>query len=120
MLKGYGISFDLYPIDEKHYRLVVKEAVNSSGMVWSYDEMLSYGEEIDAEHFHLNVVKRKKAQDAQYRFLVLEEGSPYGAVNVSQKSRYSTILEISYTDNEPLRAQEYANALAEAYKEQKV
>ena len=57
MNKGYYISFDLYPVDEKSYRLVVVEAEDTNDTVWSYDETLSYGKEIVTKHFHLNIVK---------------------------------------------------------------
>ena len=30
MIRGYGISFNFYPIDEKSYRLVVKETADKS------------------------------------------------------------------------------------------
>jgi len=119
MLKGYGISFDFYPVDEKSYRLAVKEAVTSTGAIWSYDEILLYGKEIDTEYFHLNIIKTKEAEDAQYRFRISKQKSLQGSVSVSLVEN-STILEISYTDNVPLRAQEYVNSLAEAYIAQNV
>ena len=119
MLKGYGISFDFYPVDEKSYRLAVKEAVASTGTIWSYDEILLYGKEIDTEYFHLNIIKTKEAKDAQYRFKIAKEKSLQGSVSVYVVEG-STILKISYTDNVPLRAQEYVNSLAEAYIAQNV
>ena len=105
MNKGYGISFDFYPLDEKSYRLVVVEEKDNSGTVWSYDQTLPYSKEIVTEHFHLNIVKTKEPEDAQYRFVIMdpENMGSYvqGGVSVSQKSKYSTMLEISYEDNVP-------------------
>ena len=96
----------------------------TNGNIWSYDETLPYGEEIVTEHFHLNIVKTKEPQDAAYRFVIMDPeniGSyVQGGVSVSQKSKYSTMLEISYSDNVPLRAQEFANALSEAYIQQNI
>ena len=120
MLKGYGISFDFFPLDEKSYRLVVEKAVDQKGKPWSYDEVLPYGEEITTEHFHLNIIRTKEALDKKYRFVILKEGAPYGGAQASLQGKFSTILQISYTDNVALRAQEFANALAEAYIEQSV
>ncbi len=124
MLKGYGVSFDLIPVDEKQYRLVVEEAEDKNGNVWSYNEVLTYDKEIVTEHFHLNVIKTSEPQDAAYRFVVIDPeviGSfVQEGVSVSQKSKYSTILDISYSDNVALRAQEFANALAAAYIEQNI
>ena len=41
MNRGYYVSFDFYPVDEKTYRLVVTEAEDENETVWSYDETLS-------------------------------------------------------------------------------
>jgi capsular exopolysaccharide synthesis family protein len=124
MLKGYGISFDLYPVDGKHYRLVVQEAEDANKTRWSYDKTHLYGKEIVTKRFHLNVVKAKEPKAAQYRFVILDPenlGSMVQrGVGVAQKSKFSTILEISYEDNVPLRAQEFANALADAYIQQNI
>ena len=120
MLKGYGISFDFYPIDEKSYRLSVSNAVDINGISWDYDETLSYGKEVETEYFHLNIRRTKSPEDNKYRFVIAEKGSPQGGVAVSQRGRYSTILQVSYTDNVALRAQEYTNALTEAYIEQNI
>ena len=56
MLKGYGISFNLIPLDDKQYRLVVEEAEDSNGNIWSYDKIHSYDKEIVTDYFHLNVI----------------------------------------------------------------
>ncbi len=124
MLKGYGISFDLYPMDDKAYRLVVEEMKDENGTAWSYDEVLPYGEEIDSAHFHLNVVKTGKMNDPQYRFVVYDPKDAgligQAGVGVAQLSKFSTILEISHEDNVALRAQEFTNALAQAYLQQNI
>ncbi len=70
MLKGYGISFKFYPIDDKTYRLVLNERVDKHGMTWAYDEILSYEKEVVTDHFHLNIIKDKEAQDREYRFVI--------------------------------------------------
>jgi len=68
--KRYGISFDVYPMDNKLYRLAVVETKDVNGSVWSYDKILPYSKEIITEHFHLNIVKTKEPQDAKYRFVI--------------------------------------------------
>jgi len=124
MLKGYGLSFDLYPLDDKNYRLVVEEMKDRNGTAWSYDKVLPYGEEIDSAHFHLNVVKTGKMNDPQYRFVIYnpKDTGVVGqrGVQVAQLSKFSTILEISHEDNVALRAQEFTNALAQAYLQQNI
>ncbi len=130
MLKGYDVSFELYPIDDKTYRLVVDEAkeenatILSYDAVWSYDAILPYGEEIVEEHFHLNIVKTKTSKESKYSFVVMAPEKVGSFVqehlSASPKTKRSNILELSYEDNVALRAQEFTNALAKAYIEQSV
>ena len=124
MNKGYYISFDFYPVDKKTYRLVVKEAKDKNGTVWSYDKTHAYNKEIITKYFHLNIVKTKEPQEAQYRFMIMdpEKMGSYvqGGISVNQVSKYSTILQISYSDNIALRAQEASNALSRAYISQSI
>ncbi len=120
MKKGFGISFELYGIDKKRYRLVVKNGKNSDGTTWSYDKVHMYGKEIITKHFHLNIVKRGSFAEEKYRFVILKENLPVGKVSARQTTKYSTILEISYEDNVARRAQAFANALAKAYIEQNI
>lgn len=124
MNKGYGISFDLYPIDNKLYRLVVKDAEDENKTVWSYDKVLPYDKEVVTEHFHLNVTRTKAFDNTQYRFVVIDPAKVgtmiRESVSVSQPGKTAMILEISYEDNVALRAQQTANALAEAYIQQNI
>ncbi len=124
MNKGFDISFDLHPVNAEHYRLVVTDAKDENETVWEYDEILPYDKEIVTEHFHLNIIKSSAVQEVKYRFVVMNpediRGIVQERVSVSQPSEYATILEISYTDNIALRAQEAANALAEAYLKQNI
>jgi len=119
MLKGHGIMFDLIPIDDKLYRLVVEEGTDENGTKWSYDREHVYGQEVVSDHFHLNVMKTKEMKDAIYHFSVADPKSVayivQSGVSVAQTSKYSTVLAISFTDNVPLRTQEFTNALTKAY-----
>ncbi|MDY0402939.1 polysaccharide biosynthesis tyrosine autokinase [Sulfurovum sp.] len=124
MLRGYEISFDFYPVDEKSYRLVVDEALDDNGEAWSYDDVHEYGKEVSTEHFHLNIVRTKEPADSKYRFVVFDPKESgliaHEGVSVQQLSKYSKLLEISYEDNVALRAQEFADALASAYIRQNI
>ena len=119
MLRGYGILFDLIPVDEKMYRLVVKEATDENKTKWSYDREHVYGQEVVNGHFHLNVMKSKEMKDARYHFSVADPKSVaytvQSGVSVAQTSKFSTVLAISFTDTVPLRTQEFTNALTKAY-----
>jgi len=119
MLKGYGLMFDLIPVDDKRYRLVVEDVTDQNKNKWSYDKVHSYEEEVVSDHFHLNVMKIKEMQEERYHFTVTDpKVVPYivhKSVSVAQTTKYSTVLAISYTDTVPLRTQEFTNALAKAY-----
>ena len=119
MLKGYGIMFDLIPVDEKLYRLVVKDATDANRTQWSHDQEHAYGQEVVTDHFHLNVIKKKEMKEEMYHFSVTDpKSAPYivqSGVSVAQTSKWSTVLAISYNDNVPLRTQEFTNALTKAY-----
>jgi capsular exopolysaccharide synthesis family protein len=124
MNKGYEISFNLLPIDDKHYRLIVEETEDKSGKLWSYDQKLAYEKEIVTKHFHLNVRKTKATSDEAYRFMIIDPADIghviQKGVKVAASSKFSDILTISFEDNVALRAQEAANALSEAYIKQSI
>ena len=124
MIKGYGISFEVYPLNKDMYRLKVEEQVDKYGHKWSHSKVHPYGQEVHTKHFHLNVVKRKDFRYDKYRFVVFnpkDRGSiAQRGVSVRQLTKYSALLVISYTDNVALRAKEFTNALAKAYIEQNI
>ncbi len=125
MLKGYGTKFNVIPMDEKTYRLTVEETKDKNGNVWSYDNVHEYSKEIVTDHFHLNVIRTKEEmKDERYHFTVTDPlqvaRSVRANVSVSQEGKYANVLNISYTDNVPLRTQEFTNALAKAYVERSV
>ena len=120
MLKGYDVSFILKPVDKEHYRLIVEHAVDRNGTAWEYDKVHKYGEEVKNDRFHLNVIQIRPFTESQYRFVIQRINRQVGAVSVSQRSKYSTVLHISYTDNVGSRAQAFTNAIAEAYITQNV
>ena len=124
MNRGYGISFDFYPVDDKSYRLVVSKANDAHGSAWSYDKIHLYDKDIVTVHFHLNITKTKEAKETKYRFLVIDpermKNFSLAGVSIGQSSKFSTILRISYSDTIALRAKEVSNALARAYIRQSI
>ncbi|MFT7823242.1 MAG: polysaccharide biosynthesis tyrosine autokinase [Sulfurimonas sp.] len=124
MLRGYGVSFELYPIDETSYRLVVEDVLGKNGEKWSYEAVHRYGEEVSTEYFHLNIVRLREAQESQYRFVVYDPVKSVSIaqenISVQQTSKYSSLLKISYEDNVALRAREFADALAQSYIRQSI
>ena len=124
MIKGYGLSFSLIPVDEKTYRLVREEAKDKNKQVWSHDKIHPYDKEIITEHFHLNVIKIAEMTDEAYRFVIIDPEKMgrivQKDVSVSTASKKASVLSITYTDNVALRAKEFTNALAEAYVEKSI
>jgi len=119
MLSGYGVRFELVPMGDEKYRLVVEDAKDKNKNEWNYDKVHVYGKEIVTKHFHLNVIKTAEMADETYHFFVIDPEKVAREVqknvSVSQKSKKASVLGISYTDNVPLRTQEFTNALAKAY-----
>jgi capsular exopolysaccharide synthesis family protein len=120
MTKGIGISFFLYPIDDQSYRLEIKDSDTP------YDKIHRYNSVVKSDKFRFVLYKKegRSLDESVYRFIVLDQNASLGYVvgntSVSQMSKNSALLEITYRDVVPLRAQEYANALAKSYIEQSV
>ncbi len=126
LTKGEDISFDLYPIDQTFFRLEASGVDKQSKEKWSYDKVHRYGTEIAEDRFAFVVTKKesKELDLDHYRFVIMSPESAVdqaaAAVSVAPLSEQSAILRITYEDEVPLRAQEYADALAESYIEQSV
>jgi capsular exopolysaccharide synthesis family protein len=120
MLKGYGLSFDLIVIDEEYYRLVLSDRKRADGSILNYNQIHKFEEEVVTEDFQLNIMHIKPFHASEYRFVINKASHLMGSVSAVQTSEHSTIFKISYEDTVPLRAQEFANALAEAYVNQNV
>ena len=115
MKEGYGISFEVKMMDDKQFRLLVKEQVDKHGKKWQYNQLHRYDEKIDTEHFQLTIHKNNLQNYKQCRFVIDKTRQKFGRVLVSQHLENSTILQISVEDTVAIRAKEYANALAKAY-----
>ena len=120
LLKGFGVTFYLYPEDETHYRLEVEDAKDLHGNTWSYDAVHTYGKEVVNEHFHVNIVKKDDFLESAYSFVIYDVAKMARMVqkehvSVSQISKKASVVSISYSDNNALRAKEFTDALAKAY-----
>ncbi len=126
LTEGYNLSFMVYPYSEEKYRIKVKGIDENTKKEWEENKIYSFGEQAASEHyaFTLTPKKDKVLGNDNYRFVVLDKestvASAQGGVSVSLAGKFSSILAINYSDNVPLRAQEFANALADAYIAQSV
>jgi len=124
MLKGYGFKFYLTPVSATKYKLVVEDAKDIYGNEWSYEKVHEYGKEIVTEHFHVNILKKGNIEDRTYYFVIDDKEEAIRTamekIIVNQKSKKTSMLTISYTDNVPLRAKEFVDSLVQAYMERSI
>ena len=120
MMKGYDIPFSLQRIDSENYQLSVNGYTLPNGKVLEYDQIHKYAEDVNTESFHLSIIRKEVMKNEKYHFLIDKQRKVFGQMKASQNSENSTILQISIDDTVAMRAQEYANALAEAYIRQNV
>lgn len=125
MKRGFGIHFELFPVDKRHYKLLVEDAKDENRTEWSYEGIHTYGQEVKTPHFHLNVVKKGKMEEERYSFYVLDtlkaaRNVKSDHLSVSQVSKKASVISIKYSDNVALRATEFTNALAQAYVRQNI
>jgi capsular exopolysaccharide synthesis family protein len=121
LLKGYNVLFVLHPVNKETYRLEVHE---DDQITWSYNKIHHYGEEVRTAHFQINIAHKKDVNITQkYAFYFR---SKYKLANrvlqnltVTQEMK-SNILSLSYEDTVPQRAQDFVNALTQAYIHQSV
>jgi uncharacterized protein involved in exopolysaccharide biosynthesis len=120
MIKGFGYSFTLTVVDNEHYQLILENIEREDGSILNYNQIHRINEQVSTEDFILNILKVKPFHAKRYRFVIDKYSHSVGAVTAKQTSEHSTIFKISYEDTVPFRAQEFANALAEAYVHQNV
>lgn len=120
MTSGYNLSFTLYPINNKTYRLET-EGKDDNGSDWNYNKIHKYNSEVKNSHFSFTLlVKDVKDVNAEnYQFLILDT---YKAIRylhehlaVDQMTELSSLLKIRYQDTVALRTKNVADALANSY-----
>ncbi|SFV60071.1 Tyrosine-protein kinase Wzc [hydrothermal vent metagenome] len=124
LLKGREVMFTLYPIDDRQYRLVAEKEKTKTESSWQYDAIHHYNEEIKNKYFQINIVRKAEEHVTQsYQFVFHTKKKVVKDIlqnlKVSQEMQ-SNILSISFLDTVPQRAQDFSNALAEAYIQQSI
>ena len=124
--KGYNISFKIYPINETQYRVEAEDEDKETKEEWEYKKVHNYGKAVHHKYFDftLNKNEDQELDETSYRFVILDElkaiESAQEGVTASLSNKASNILDIKYEDVVPLRAQEFNNALSQAYISQSV
>ncbi len=123
--KGIGINFFFYPSsDPESFRLQAKGREKEGQ--WEIDKTYHFNEEIKTPYFELSIhrVQENPIVDGRYRFYVLSPLratlAALGGISVDYGEGYSSVLTIKNQDTVPLRAQEFLNAIAQAYMEQNI
>jgi len=133
----FGKKFQLKPIDQNHFRLVLKpispyssEAILAKvGLkhlteedLFSYDQVHRYNEEITTPYFTLKVEKKDELEKPLYTFKVTSVTKLYDnfITNLSVKvvSDWASVVELSYQDNVSKRAEDILNAITKTYIEE--
>ena len=130
----YFKNFELIPIDDTSYRLIIeplspyslKSILDKLGLKAlkeedkiTYNEVHRYNEEIDAAWFSFTVNKIGKLESSKYSFQLLNKDSLYdtysSGLSVSLDSEYGSTINLDYQDNVSLRAKEILDSITEAY-----
>lgn len=125
LTKGLNKEFTIYPYSATQYHLETN-IKSQDGKPWDTHRLIKYGEEIDTGNFAFTVKVKKgqKLTNKIYKFKVLDhEHSVTEAqknIEARMKGQNTNIIKISKSDNVPLRAQEFANALSEVYISQSI
>ncbi len=117
--KGYGVLFYIYPKEGNKFILEAKKKGKKE-----FKEEAEFGKWIKGPYFEIKIDKTGKFKFKKY---IYEEEKLKTVLNelnknlkVKQASPKASIIVISFEDNIAKRAQEYVNALAEAYIKQSI
>jgi len=134
-----GYKFGLHPVDANHFELVVEPTLSmkisnifrSLGGTVPIEKQLiyfkgtyTYGSMISSPLFKITVNKIGDMDNSNYGFSITPNEYMFPLIQESLKvsvaSDKSSVLQLSYEDNVPERAQTILNAIADAYKEQTI
>lgn len=133
-----GVKMLLKPIDEDRFILEIgqksifdaKEIAKKLGVSFADDEDLiqysaehEYGEIISTPWFRIKIEKLQNV-DQEYSFSIIPNDKMWKFIKYNIQTQLATpsgsILDVTFEDTIPLRAQEIVNAMAEAYTRQEI
>ena len=117
--KGKGLMFTLTPVDEKHYKLNVKDGSTNKTKEYTYNET------VQTDNYKLTISKTGKNFNSKYYKFIVYDANYYAdelikRIDVKQHKKKAKVLDITYTDTVALRAKEFVNAIARAYIKQNI
>ena len=133
-LKAEGIRFQLIPIDEKTFRLLIEPSLKTKitnvireyitpipedKKPLHYNKIHQFGQQINTQWFTITIQKIYDLDDKNYSFSVSKNedmaGLIQGGISASSNNEYGNIITLSFQDNVPLRAKEILDAVANTY-----
>ena len=117
--KGYGVKFNIYPQEGNKFILEVKKKGKKE-----FKKEVEFNSWVKGPYFEIKIEKTGNLEYKKYIYIadklktVLRELDKN--LKVKQASPKASIIVISFEDNVAKRAQEYVNALAEAYLKQSI
>lgn len=133
--KAQGLTFHLTPIDDKRFKLEIYPSFKTKFLNFirsffqskikqpiSYSEIHHFGEAIDTSLFALTIHKIHQFDSDRYSFTILPNsamlGLVHGGISASLKTKFGTIIQLTFQDSVPLRAKEILDAITAAYVEE--
>lgn len=132
--EAYAKTFELIPINENSFRLVIKpiSAYSLKSILAklniapleevdkiTYNKVHKYGEEISTAWFTFTVNKITNLKDSKYSFSFTPIESLFDRyikdLSVQQASKLSSVVTLEYEDSVSLRAKEIVNAISNTY-----
>lgn len=127
--KFSGKLFQIKPIDNDRFNLTIKPSLlQRIGMVEGAvcNGEYKYGQKIKNKAFTLTIVKKSNFGDKNYSFKLSDSRSVIENIIlpnlqvVQTGGKTSSLVQISYQDSIPERAEQFTNALADAYIQQSI
>lgn len=134
-----GYTFKLHPLDGNRFRLSVQPTLGMkvvnvirsiAGSVPAdekpiyINEIYTYNTPINTPYFRITINKVGEFTNTDYAFTITPNEFMFPeiqeALSVAITSEKGSVLQLSYEDNVPERAQVILNAIAEAYREQSI
>ncbi len=117
--KGEGIPFEVIPVDNNSYKLIVKYNDPVTNKQMNFEKLISFGKEIKNNAFDIIIYKIKQLKYGKYiyikqKFTDLVQNIQKN-LNVSRMGQKVNMINIEYIDNVPQRDALITNLIAKTF-----
>ena len=120
--KGRNIKFTIYPKGDNKFELAVKKLPDGTKI--DFHKTAEFGSWIKTPYFEIKITKTGELKHKKYLYILNDIKSIVDELrkrtSVKRAMPKASVIIISFEDNVAKRAQEYVNALAEAYLKQSI